>query len=173
MAKDAPDCPFTKEFPSQLLRDDLFYMKLAYNEAIDAWRENEVPIGAVFEYGGEVVASAHNQVELTGDPTGHAEILAITQAAKAVGDWRLNACTLYVTKDPCPMCSGAMIMSRMGRVVYAVGDPKMGCLGGATNLAALPHVNHRCEIEKGIFEEACTTLLKTFFELKRKPGDRA
>lgn len=167
MPKDAPECPFSKQFPSQLVRDDLFYMKLAYNEAIDAWRENEVPIGAVIEYGGEVVASAHNQVELTKDPTGHAEILAITQAASAIGDWRLNACTLYVTKEPCPMCSGAMIMSRMGRVVYAVGDPKMGCMGGATNLAELPRVNHRPTIEQGVFEEECTVLLKAFFELKR------
>ena len=107
-------------------------MALAFNRAVDAWREDEVPIGAVIVKAGEVVASAHNAVESLKDPTAHAEILAITQAAKAIGDWRLNECTLYVTKEPCPMCAGAAIMSRLGRVVYAWGDPKMGCLGGAT-----------------------------------------
>lgn len=167
MEKPVPSCPFEKIFPNQLVRDDTFFMKLAFNAAIDAWNMNEVPVGAVIEYGGAVIATAHNQVERMNDPTGHAEILAITQASRHLQDWRLNACTLYVTKEPCPMCSGAMIMSRMGRVVYATPDPRMGCLGGAVNLAALPHINHRCALEAGVFEEPCTTLLRTFFELKR------
>lgn len=163
----APPCPFEKRFPSQLVRDDAFYMTLAFNQGIDAWRKNEVPIGAVIVCDGEVIGSAHNLVDSTRDPTAHAEILAITQAARALGDWRLNEATLYVTKEPCPMCSGAMLMARLGRVVYAVPDPKMGCLGGATDLNALPRVNHHCEIISGVLEADCRDLLKAFFKLKR------
>ncbi len=161
------DCPFDKIFPSQLLRDDAFFMSLAYNQAIDAWREDEVPIGAVVARGGEVIAAAHNRVAGTRDPTAHAEILALTQAAAAIGDWRLNGATLYVTKEPCPMCSGATLMARLTRVVYAVGDPKMGCLGGATDLNALPQVNHHLEIAGGILAGECRDLLQAFFRLKR------
>ena len=109
-------------------------MSLAFNQAIDAWRRDEVPIGCVIERDGEVVALAHNTVESSRDPTAHAEMLALTQAATAYGDWRLEGATVYVTKEPCPMCSGALLMSRVKRVCYAVPDPKMGCLGGATNL---------------------------------------
>jgi len=163
----AADCPFRKVFPSQLVRDDGFYMWLAYNAAIDAWREDEVPVGAVIERGGEVIASAHNQRDRTGDPTAHAEILALTQAAKAVGDWRLSDATLYVTKEPCPMCAGATLMARLKRVVYAVGDPKMGCLGGASDLNALPQVNHHLEITRGVLEAECRELLQAYFRLKR------
>lgn len=160
-------CPFPKIHPSQLLRDDAFYMALAYNEAIDAWREDEVPIGAVVEAGGEVVASAHNQRDGTKDPTAHAEIIALGQAARAIGDWRLNAATLYVTKEPCPMCSGAALMARVGRVVFAVPDPKMGCLGGAADLNALPRINHRTNVTRGVLEPECLALLQAYFQLKR------
>ncbi|MBK8479476.1 MAG: nucleoside deaminase [Opitutaceae bacterium] len=164
---DRLECPFPKLHLSQLVRDDRFFMSLAYNQAIEAWREDEVPIGAVIECGGDIIGSAHNQVEHADDPTAHAEMLAITQAARALGDWRLNEATLYVTKEPCPMCSGATIMSRVKRVVFAVGDTKMGCLGGATDLAALPRVNHRPLRESGVLEEECRELLQTYFRLKR------
>lgn len=160
-------CPFPKRFPSQLVRDDAFFMALAYNQAIDAWRSDEVPIGAVIVRDGEVIGAAHNMVDATRDPTAHAEILAITQAARALGDWRLNEATLYVTKEPCPMCSGAMLMARLGRVVFAVADPKMGCLGGATDLNALPRVNHHCAITCGVLESECRELLQAYFKLKR------
>jgi tRNA(adenine34) deaminase len=140
----------------------------AYNLAIDAWRLDEVPIGAVIELGGEVIAAAHNQRDGTGDPTAHAEILALGQAAKAVGDWRLIGATLYVTKEPCPMCSGATLMSRLKRVVYAVPDPKMGCLGGATDLNGLPQSNHHLEIARGVLQAPCLELLRAYFQLKRK-----
>jgi tRNA(adenine34) deaminase len=167
-----PECPFDKRFPSQLIRDDLFYMSLAYNAAIDAWREDEVPIGAVIEIGGEVVATAHNTVERSKDPTAHAEMLAISQAAAHLGDWRLEEATIYVTKEPCPMCSGAVLMSRVKRVCYAVGDPKMGCLGGATNLNELSRVNHHVELTSGgVLEEECRDLLQAFFRLKRLSED--
>ncbi len=162
-----PDCPFAKVFPSQLLRDDAFFMRLAYNEAIDAWREDEVPVGAVIELAGEVIATAHNQRDTARDPTAHAEMLALTQAARAVGDWRLNGATLYVTKEPCPMCAGATLMARLKRVVYAVPDPKMGCLGGATDLNGLPRSNHHLEVTGGVLEPDCRELLQAYFRLKR------
>ena len=161
------ECPFQKLFPSGLRRDDVFFMQLAYNQAIDAWQADETPVGAVVEYQGEVIASTHNQVETLKDSTAHAEMLAITQAARAIGDWRLNNATLYVTKEPCPMCSGAILMARLSRVVYALPDPKMGCLGGATDLNALPHVNHRCLITQGVLKEECRTLIRAFFAQKR------
>jgi len=164
----APDCPFEKRFPSQLVRDDTFFMSLAYNQAIDAWRGDEVPIGCVIELGGEVIAAAHNTVQGAHDPTAHAEVLALTQAATSIGDWRLDGATLYVTKEPCPMCSGATLMSRLKRVCYAVSDPKMGCLGGATNLNDLPRINHHLEITAGgVLETECLDLLQAFFRLKR------
>jgi tRNA(adenine34) deaminase len=165
--RNAPPCPFAKVFPSQLVRNDEFYMWLAYNQAIEAWKSDEVPIGAVIELGGEVIASAHNQRDSTRDPTAHAEILALGQAAQAIGDWRLNEATLYVTKEPCPMCSGATLMSRVKRVVFAVSDPKMGCLGGATDLNALPQVNHHLEIARGVLDKPCLELLQAYFKLKR------
>ena len=170
MPEAQPDlpCPFEKRFPSQLIRDDTFFMALAYNQAVDAWRRDEVPIGAVIEIGGEVVASAHNTVEGVRDPTAHAEMLALTQAARHLGDWRLEGATVYVTKEPCPMCSGAMLMSRVRRVCYAVPDPKMGCLGGATDLNGLPQSNHHLEISRGILEKPCLELLRAYFQLKRK-----
>ena len=172
MDSTAPACPFEKRFPSQLTRDDTFFMSLAFNQAIDAWRRDEVPIGCVIEHGGEVIASAHNTVEAAHDPTAHAEMLAITQAAAHLGDWRLENCTLYVTKEPCPMCSGATLMSRLKRVCYAVPDPKMGCLGGATDLNALPRINHHLELTAGgVLEDECRALLQAFFKLKRTPPD--
>ena len=169
-----PTCPFEKRFPSQLVRDDAFYMSLAYNQAIDAWRQDEVPIGAVIVYGGEVIASAHNTVESAQDPTAHAEMLAITQAAAKVGNWRLEGTTVFVTKEPCPMCSGALLMSRVKRVCYAVPDPKMGCLGGATNLNDLARVNHHVELTLGgVLETECRDLLQAFFRAKRTADNSA
>ena len=165
-------CPFEKRFPSQLARDDVFFMSLAYNQAIDAWRKDEVPIGAVIELGGEVIGSSHNTVEGAHDPTAHAEMLAITQAAAKLGDWRLAGATVYVTKEPCPMCSGAMLMSRVKRVCCAVPDPKRGCLGGAANLTDLPRVNHHLELTAGgVLETECRDLLQTFFKTKRRNPD--
>ncbi len=167
MAESLP-CPYDKRFPSQLVRDDVFYMDLAYNQAVDAWRADEVPIGAVIVVNGEVVGAAHNQVAGTKDPTAHAEMLAVTQAAAKLGDWRLEGATVYVTKEPCPMCSGAMVMARVRRVCYAVPDPKMGCLGGAANLNDLPRSNHHFEITAGgVREDECRELLQAFFRMKR------
>jgi len=161
------ECPFEKIHPSELNRDDRYYMSQAYNCALDAWKEDEVPIGAVVVHNGEIIAKAHNRVEGTKDPTAHAEILAITAASTALEDWRLNETTLYVTKEPCPMCSGALLMSRVGRVVYALADDKMGCLGGATDLNSLERVNHHMEITIGVMEEECRELIQVYFRMKR------
>jgi len=161
-------CPFTKIYPSQLNRDDAFFMSLAFNRAIDAWNEDEVPVGAIIEYGGDVVGSAHNRVSATRDPTAHAEILAMTQAAAAIGDWRLNGATLYVTKEPCPMCAGAIVHCRPDRVVFGCPDGKGGAAGGWINLLdSNPPLNHRCEVVPGVMEGECLSLLQGFFREAR------
>lgn len=165
-----PPCPFDPIRPSEWVRDDSYYMALAFNEALRGWKENEVPIGAVVVFEGRVIARAWNQVEQLNDPTAHAEIIAITQATREVGDWRLNGATLYVTKEPCPMCAGASIMARLEQVVYAVADPKMGCLGGATALHTLPRLNHRLSTVSGPREAECKALLQAYFQRKREAG---
>ena len=167
------DCPFPKIFPSALVRDDRYFMALAYNEAVEAWKEDEVPIGAVIVRDGEVIASAHNRTVSSNDPTAHAEMLAITQAAGTLNDWRLNECTLYVTKEPCPMCSGASVMARLGRVVFAWGDPKMGCLGGAFPMHELPKLNHRVQVVSGVMEDECRAILQAYFKMKRGTSSSA
>ena len=168
--KSIPDCPFEPFRPSYMKRDAEFHMKLAYNQALKAWREGEIPVGAVIELGGEILAQAHNMVEQTNDPTAHAEIIAITQAAAKLGDWRLNGATLYATKEPCPMCSGACVMARISKVVYAVEDKKMGFLGGALNISEVETLNHRTEVECGVLRGECLQMLKTFFAQKREMG---
>ena len=167
---EPPPCPFGPLHPSELNRDAAYYMSYAYNESLKAWRANEVPVGAVIEYEGRIIARAYNRVESLNDPTAHAEILAITQATETIGDWRLNGATLYVTKEPCPMCSGASIMARLSGVVYAVPDPKMGCLGGSTSLHELPDLNHRVAVRSGILEAECRAVLQGYFQIKRTGG---
>ncbi|PWU04669.1 MAG: tRNA-specific adenosine deaminase [Verrucomicrobia bacterium] len=169
--KEIQDCPFQKIYPSELHKDDTYFMKMAYNEAIEAWKSDEVPIGAVIVYKGSIIGRSHNAVETQKDPTAHAEILAITQAARIIGDWRLNDAEMYVTKEPCPMCSGAAIMSRLKRIIYAFEDPKMGCLGGAFSLNELQGLNHRLTITKGVLEQECKELLQSFFLKKRSNVD--
>ncbi|GHC07659.1 nucleoside deaminase [Cerasicoccus arenae] len=166
-------CPYPKLFPSQLNRDDQFFMQLAYNQAIDAWRADETPIGAVIEFNGEPIAHAFNRVDATKDPTAHAEMLAITKAANFIGDWRLNECRLYVTKEPCPMCAGASIMARLKEVVFAVPDPKMGYLGGVLEAHATPSLNHRLNVRSGILEDQCRELIQAYFRLKRVQSKNA
>jgi tRNA(adenine34) deaminase len=163
-------CPFPKLFPSQLERDASFYMQHAYNQSINAWNDDEVPIGAVIVLEDEIIASAYNQTRMQKDPTAHAEMIAITQAAKSIGDWRLNECQLFVTKEPCPMCAGATIISRLGEVHFAFKDPKMGGLGGATSLHELPQSNHKPKVFSGTLELECKNLIQSFFQIKRQ-GD--
>lgn len=166
--KNHIECPFPRLFPSQLEKDEHFYMQLAYNESIKAWENDEVPIGAIIvDKDGQVIASAYNQTRKCKDPTAHAEMLAITMAAQKTGDWRLNECKLYVTKEPCPMCAGATVIARIKEISYAFGDSKMGGLGGATSLHELPQSNHKPSVKVGIMKDECLQLMQAFFQLRR------
>ncbi|MDR1413508.1 MAG: nucleoside deaminase [Puniceicoccales bacterium] len=161
------ECPFQKKYPSALRKDDEYFMAMAYNQAIEAWKLDETPVGAVAVLGDEIIASAHNLVITLNDPTAHAELQVITQAAKVIGDWRLNDVVIYVTKEPCPMCSGAMIMSRVGAVIFGMSDSKMGCLGGSFSLQNLKGINHCPLVRSGILGKDCLELIRRFFESKR------
>lgn len=149
------------------LQSDAYFMGEALRQAARAYEAEEVPVGAVIVREGRIIARAFNQVELLKDATAHAEMLAITAAEESVGDWRLNDCTLYVTKEPCPMCAGAIVHVRFARVVFGCPDPKGGAAGGALNLLQFPTLNHRCEITASVREEECRALLQTFFAEKR------
>lgn len=150
------------------LHSDDHFMGEALRQAARAYQAAETPIGAIIVRRGKIIARAFNQVETLTDATAHAEMLAITQAESDVGNWRLNDCTLYVTKEPCPMCAGALVHARLARVVFGTGDPKAGAAGGAMNLLQFPTLNHRCEITSGVREEECTQLLKAFFQEQRE-----
>ncbi|MDR1191102.1 MAG: tRNA adenosine(34) deaminase TadA [Verrucomicrobiales bacterium] len=147
--------------------DDEYFMREALRAARRAAADGEVPIGAVVTRGHEIIGRAWNQVELLKDATAHAEMLALTQAQTAVGDWRLNECTLFVTKEPCPMCAGAAVLCRVGRVVIGAADAKYGAAGGAVNLLQFDGWNHRCDIVSGVLEVECRSLLREFFRAKR------
>jgi len=152
------------------LHSDHYFMGEALRQAAKAFAAEEVPVGAVVVRAGRIIARASNQVELLKDATAHAEMLALTQAEQAVGDWRLTDCTLYVTKEPCPMCAGAIVHVRLARVVFGAADPKGGAAGGAMNLLQFPTLNHRCEITSGVREAECRDLLRTFFQQQRAKG---
>src|SRR5690349_20301039 len=143
------------------------FMRLAYQEAEAALSESEVPIGAVIVYDGRVIASAHNQREQLQDPTAHAEMIAITQAAQSLGSWRLEGCTLYVTLEPCPMCAGAIVNARIPTVVFGATDPKAGAVTTLYQILSDPRLNHRCEIVAGVLAEPCGAMLSEFFRRKR------
>ena len=150
------------------LQSDHYFMGEALRQAAKAYEAAEVPVGAVVVREGRIIARAFNQVEMLKDATAHAEMLAVTQAEEAVGDWRLSDCTLYATKEPCPMCAGAIVHARLVRVVYGASDPKAGAAGSALNLLQFPTLNHRCEITSGVREPECRTLLQTFFAEQRE-----
>src|SRR3990167_3732749 len=154
-----------EQFPSNDSHEP--FMRLALQEAEAALAEDEVPIGAVIVREGRVIASAHNQREQLHDPTAHAEMIAITQAAQALGSWRLDGCTLYVTLEPCAMCAGAIVLARIPRVVYGAADPKAGMAGSLGNLLQDPRLNHRCAVTPGVLAEASAELLRAFFRERR------
>ncbi|MBM3857671.1 MAG: nucleoside deaminase [Verrucomicrobia bacterium] len=154
-------------FPPIDLTSDDFFMSQALRQAVKAYEAEEVPVGAVVVHRERIIARAYNQVETLKDATAHAEILAITQAEQALGDWRLNECDLYVTKEPCPMCAGALVNARVQRVIFGCHDPRGGGAGGLLNILQMPTLNHRCEIRSGVREEECGRLLKNFFSEKR------
>src|SRR6476659_3259620 len=139
---------------------DESFMREALRLAGKAFEQEEVPVGAVVVRGGRIIARAWNQVEMLKDATAHAEMLAITQAEAAVGDWRLNDCDLYVTKEPCPMCAGAIVHVRIRRVIFGCADPRGGAAGSALNLLQMPGLNHRSEIRAGVLADECASLLQ-------------
>ncbi|MFS0749689.1 tRNA adenosine(34) deaminase TadA [Oceanobacillus sp. 1P07AA] len=149
-------------------QDELF-MAAAIREARRAWILNEVPIGAVIVHEGEIIGKGFNLRESMQATLTHAELLAMQEANNEIGSWRLEDCTLYVTLEPCPMCAGAIVQSRMKRVVYGAPDPKAGCAGSLMNLLNEPQFNHQVEVTSGILEQQCSTILKEFFkELREK-----
>lgn len=157
------------EFHQIDLHSDDHFMHQALREARKAANAGEVPVGAVVVCNGRVVARAWNQVETLKDATAHAEMLALTAAQQAVGDWRLEGCTVYVTKEPCPMCAGAIVHCRPDRVVFGCPDPKGGAAGGWINLLeANPPLNHRCDITSGVLAGECLGLLQSFFRDARE-----
>ncbi len=142
-------------------------MRLALREAERALAHDDVPVGALLVRAGEVLAAAHNERQLRRDPTAHAEILALREASRAVGSWRLLDCWLYVTLEPCSMCAGAIVLARVPRVVFGATDPKAGAAGSVLDVLSQPHLNHRPEVVPGLLAPACGQLLTGFFASRR------
>ncbi len=146
------------------------YIKLALKEAAKAYDAGEVPVGALVVHGNQVIGRGYNQRERLNDPTAHAEMIAITAAANWLGDWRLQQCTLYVTKEPCPMCAGAIVNSRIERIVFGAWDEEAGCCGSLYQLCRDPRFKHQAEVVGGIMEHDCTAILQEFFQRQRDKG---
>lgn len=147
---------------------DEYFMNLAIKEAKKAYILDEVPVGAVIVRDGRIIASAHNSREIMKDATSHAEIIAIREACRALGGWRLMDCDMYVTLEPCPMCAGAMVNARIRRIVFGAFDLRAGACGSIMNIAEDSRLNHRIEVVSGVLEEECRKLLQDFFREKRK-----
>lgn len=154
------------------VKDDTFWMGKALRQAHLAAEDGEVPVGAVIVHQNRLIAQAHNQVERLNDATAHAEMIAITQAANALESWRLEDTVLYVTKEPCPMCAGAIVLARIPKVIWAVTDPKRGGAVSRFTILDSADLNHRCEHVAGVLEEPCKDLLQGFFkELRQRKKD--
>ncbi|MHC4595150.1 MAG: tRNA adenosine(34) deaminase TadA [Planctomycetota bacterium] len=149
-------------------KEDEKYMKIAIEQAKIAEDNGDVPIGAVIAYKNQIIAKAYNQREQLKDPTAHAEIIALTQAASFMENWHLNGCTMYVTLEPCPMCAGALVLSRMDRLCYGCSDPKSGACGSLYNIVQDQRLNHRVEVTSGVMEEQCRQQLQEFFGRRRQ-----
>jgi tRNA(adenine34) deaminase len=146
---------------------DEHFMRLALREAERALEHDDVPIGCVVVHGGEVIGAAANERELRGDPTAHAEILALREASRALGGWRLLDTVLYVTLEPCTMCGGAIVLARVPRIVYGTVDPKAGAAGSVLDVLAEPRLNHRPEVAAGLLADECAAILREFFATRR------
>lgn len=142
-------------------------MKLAMEQAEIAEENDDVPIGAVIVYENRIIARAYNQREQLADPTAHAEIIALTQAAASFENWRLHGCTIYVTLEPCPMCAGALVLARLDRLVFGCEDPKTGACGSLYNIVEDKRLNHRLNVTSGVLAEECSEQLQSFFQKKR------
>lgn len=148
--------------------NDEYFMTEALKEAQKAFDIDEVPIGAVIEHKGEIIGRGYNRRNTEKNPLMHAEIIAINEAAKVIGDWRIEDCTMYVTVEPCPMCSGAIVQARIPKVVFGTYNAKAGCGGSIINLLQMEKLNHRCEVVSGIMEDECRDMMKMFFKRFRK-----
>jgi tRNA(adenine34) deaminase len=146
---------------------DEHFMRLAIREAERALEHDDVPVGAVIVRDGEVAGIGHNEREFRQDPTAHAELLAIREAARSLGSWRLLDCVLYVTLEPCAMCAGAIVLARVPRVVYAASDPKAGAAGSVLDILGEPRLNHRPEVAAGLLADVSASLLRDFFGTRR------
>lgn len=143
------------------------YMRTAIEAAKTAQDNSDVPIGAVIVYEGQIIAKAYNQREQLNDPTAHAEIIALTQAAAALGSWRLGGCTIYVTLEPCTMCAGALVLGRLDRLVYGCDDPKTGAVKSLYNIVQDKRLNHQLEVTSGVLADECAAMLSNFFTHRR------
>jgi tRNA(adenine34) deaminase len=155
---------------SVMIRDDEQGMRAALREAQASAERDEVPVGCVIVHDGLVIGRGFNQVEGLADATAHAEIVAIGAASSALGSWRLSDCTLYVTLEPCAMCAGAIVLARLGRLVYGAADPKAGACGSVLDVIREPRLNHRVDVTTGVLADACGELLREFFAAKRRAG---
>src|SRR5947208_6346623 len=145
-----------------------YFMRLALREATRALEHDDVPVGAVIVHGGEVVGSGHNERELREDPTAHAELIALREAARTLGSWRVLDSVIYITLEPCAMCAGAIVLARLPRVVFGARDPKAGAAGSVLNVLDVPQLNHRPQVQSGLLAEDCAALLRAFFPPLRR-----
>lgn len=152
--------------------EDRRFMRAALDEAVAAFDDGEVPVGAVVIHGGRIIGRGHNQRETLQDPTAHAEIIALTAAAAALGSWRLDDCTMFVTLEPCPMCAGAIVLARLPRLVYGPDDPKAGACRSLYNIPVDPRLNHRVEVTSGVLADDGGALLRQFFAQQRAAGKK-
>jgi tRNA(adenine34) deaminase len=157
--------PVTNSTPEPTL--DEHYIRIAIDQAKIAEENGDVPIGAVIVHKNQIIAKAYNQREQLQDPTAHAEIIALTQAAAALENWHLNGCTMYVTLEPCPMCAGALVLSRMDKLVYGCDDPKTGAVKSLYNIVTDNRLNHRLEVTSGVLADECAKQLQDFFRRRR------
>ncbi len=148
------------------------FMRLAIQQGEIARENGDIPVGAVIICQDRIIGKAYNQREQLNDPTAHAEIIALTQAAEAVGNWRLNGCVIYVTLEPCPMCAGALVLARLDRLIYGCDDPKAGAAGSLYNIVADERLNHRLEVTAGVLAEECSSQLQRFFQNRRTENSK-
>jgi tRNA(adenine34) deaminase len=167
-AEKSTDIPqITSETSAVFFPRDEYFMRLALREAVRALQHDDIPVGAVIVKDGEVIGAGHNEREARADPTAHAEMIALRDAARALGSWRVLDSVLYVTLEPCAMCAGAIVLSRLPRVVFGTADPKAGAGGSVLNVLAEPRLNHRPQVDCGLLAGECSDLLRSFFAAKR------
>jgi len=169
---DRPDDSGISPGDRDLLQMHTRWMRFAFDEARAAFEEDEVPVGAVIVHQDRIIAAAHNQREMLSDPTAHAEMIAITQAAESLGTWRLSDCVLYVTLEPCPMCAGAIVQSRLPLVIYGTRDEKAGACHSLFQITSDARLNHQSTVISGVMQEECRGILQEFFRRKRAEGKK-